>query len=51
MKQNYSFQKINSNHVGLDLFKKEELIYFWAQGFHSYIDSRNTFPIKIVSHV
>ena len=51
MKPNYFFQKINSNHLGVDLSKKEELISFWTQGFHFYIYSRNNFSVKIVSHV
>ena len=27
---------LNSNPVGADLFKKEQLISFWTQGFHFY---------------
>ena len=42
---------LDSNPVGVDLFKKEELIFFWTQGFQFYIYSRNNFPIEIVSHV
>ena len=42
---------LNSNPVGVDLFKKEELISFWTQSFHFYIYSRNNFSVKIVSHV
>ena len=42
---------LNFNSVGVDLFKKEELISFWTQGFHFYIYSRNNFSVKIVSHV
>ena len=42
---------LNFNPVGVDLFKKEELISFWTQGFHFYIYSRNNVSVKIVSHV
>ena len=42
---------LNSNPVGVDLFKKEKLISFWTQGFHFYIYSKNNFSVEIVSHV
>ena len=42
---------LNSNPVGVDLFKKEKLISFWTQGFYFYIYSKNNFSVKIVSHV
>ena len=43
---------LNSNPVGVDLFKKEELISFsFSIGFHFYIHSKNNFSVKIVPHV
>ena len=48
MKQNYFF--LIPTLWGVYLLKKEELIYFWTQGFHFYIYSRKQFSVKIVSH-
>ena len=42
---------LNSNLVGEDLFEKEELIFFWTQGFHFYIYSRNNFSVKVLPHI
>ena len=42
---------LNSNSVGVHLFKKEDMLSFWIQGFHFCFYSRNNFSVNIVSHV